>query len=48
MPDDLHAVLRKQYPEAKPATLRQMLRDGRVTVNGVVARRLDAPVGPGC
>jgi 23S rRNA pseudouridine1911/1915/1917 synthase len=47
MPDDLHAVLRKQYPEAKPATLRQMLRDGRVTVNGVVARRLDAPVGPG-
>ena len=32
------------FPQAKPATLRQMLRDGRVTVNGTIARRLDAPV----
>ncbi len=45
MPDhDLHARLRQQFPQAKPATLRQMLRDGRVKVNDVVARRLDQPV----
>ncbi len=45
MPDtDLHARLRQQFPQAKPATLRQMLRDGRVKVNDVVARRLDIPV----
>jgi 23S rRNA pseudouridine1911/1915/1917 synthase len=43
---DLHARLRQRFPTAKPATLRQMLRDGRVRVNGVVARRLDAPLGP--
>lgn len=41
---DLHARLRTMFPQAKPATLRQMLRDGRVTVNGTVARRLDVPV----
>ena len=44
MPDDLHAHLRRQFPTAKPATLRQMLRDGRVRVNGTIARRLDAAV----
>ena len=46
MPDDLHARLQQQFPTAKPATLRQMLRDGRVRVNGTVARRLTDPVKP--
>ena len=41
---DLHARLRQQFPTAKPATLRQMLRDGRVRVNGVVARQLNAAI----
>ena len=44
MPDDLHAHLQRKFPTAKPATLRQMLRDGRVRVNGVVARRLTDPI----
>ncbi len=46
MPDDLHARLQRRFPTAKPATLRQMLRDGRVRVNGTVARRLTDPLKP--
>ena len=46
MPDetDLHTRLRTMFPQAKQTTLRQMLRDGRVRVNGTVARRLADPV----
>ena len=46
MPDDLRNTLAALFPQAKQATLRQMLRDGRVRVNGTVARRLDLPVTP--
>ncbi len=42
--DDLHARLREQFPQAKQTTLRQMVRDGRVRVNGEVATRINAAV----
>lgn len=38
--------LAARYPTAKRATLRRMVSDGRVTVNGAVARNVKVEVGP--
>jgi RluA family pseudouridine synthase len=44
MTGTLHDWLRKQYPAAKQNTLRKMVEDGRVWLNGTVARKLKIPV----
>jgi 23S rRNA pseudouridine1911/1915/1917 synthase len=41
----LQARLRALYPSAKNQTLKQMVQDGRVTVNGACAKRLSQPLG---
>jgi 23S rRNA pseudouridine1911/1915/1917 synthase len=41
----LQDVLRQRYPQARQNTLRQMLADGRVLMNGNVVRRMNQPVG---
>jgi 23S rRNA pseudouridine1911/1915/1917 synthase len=45
MPETLLDFLHRQYPTAKRETLRQMIRDGRVTVNGTVPRTAKLEVG---
>lgn len=44
MSNPLQDWLRQKYPQAKQNTLRQMLRDGRVHVNGKCARRMNQPI----
>lgn len=46
-PHVLRDWLCQRYPQAKITTLRRMLQQGRVVVNGQVARRLDQPIGAG-
>ncbi len=43
----LQARLRALYPTAKNQTLKQMVADGRITVNRVRAKKLSQPVGEG-
>lgn len=38
-------LLRKQFPTAKRQTLKRMVHDGRVRVNGIISTRLDQSVG---
>jgi 23S rRNA pseudouridine1911/1915/1917 synthase len=45
-PDLLQDWLRKQYPNAKQTTLRQMLAADRVRVNGIVAFKMNHPIKP--
>lgn len=40
----LQDVLRQKYPQSKQNTLRQMVNDGRVLLNGRIARRMNQPV----
>ncbi len=37
--------LRGTYPQAKTNTMRRMLKERRLRINGAVARRLDQPIG---
>jgi len=46
MPDQLQDWLRKQFPQAKQTTLRQMLSASRVRVNGIVAKKMNRPIHP--
>jgi 23S rRNA pseudouridine1911/1915/1917 synthase len=46
MPDLLQDWLRKQFPDAKQTTLRQMLSANRVRVNGIIARKMNRPIRP--
>jgi 23S rRNA pseudouridine1911/1915/1917 synthase len=45
MAELLEQRLKQQFPTAKQTTLRQMLRDGRVRINGMAARRMKQPIG---
>jgi 23S rRNA pseudouridine1911/1915/1917 synthase len=45
-PELLQDWLRKQYPNAKQTTLRQMLAADRVRVNGIVAFKMNHPIKP--
>ncbi len=44
MTGTLHDWLRKEYPDAKQNTLRKMVQDGRVRLNGLAARKLTVAV----
>jgi 23S rRNA pseudouridine1911/1915/1917 synthase len=44
MPNTLADWLRREYPQARQNTLRQMLYAKRVKVNGIVARKMTQPV----
>jgi 23S rRNA pseudouridine1911/1915/1917 synthase len=44
MTGTLHDWLRKQYPQAKQNTLRKMIQDGRVWLNGIAAHRINLPI----
>jgi 23S rRNA pseudouridine1911/1915/1917 synthase len=46
MPNELQDWLRKQFPDAKQTTLRQMLSASRVRVNGVIAKKMNRPIKP--
>src|SRR3954447_25324218 len=48
MPDEtLLDWLVRRFPTAKPETLRQMVRDGRVTVNGATPRGVKGEIAAG-
>lgn len=46
MPEPLHEYLRRQFPKAKQTTLREMLKEGRVKINGRPARRFKDTIFP--
>jgi 23S rRNA pseudouridine1911/1915/1917 synthase len=45
MAELLEQRLKRQFPTAKQTTLRRMLRDGRVRINGTTAQRMKQPIG---
>src|ERR1700729_4034283 len=44
MSEILEHRLKREFPQAKQTTLRRMLADGRVRINGQIARKLKQPI----